>query len=149
MLKLEDIKPLPGKFKLEITGKEYVLRPFNVEDEIWLRQTYGDKIAELFSETNLDTEALCRIAFHQLADKSDFKKVEVTSINEEGEEVEAFVGGYKLLMTKIQGMQEKIDILLAINETLGISRPKIKEIAGDADKKQKKKKVKKRTGPIS
>jgi len=149
MLKLEDVTPMTGKFTLKQTGKEYSLRPFNLSDEIWLRQTFGEKLAVMFGGGNIDALALCQIAFHQLEDRTDFKKIEKISFDENGDEIKESIGGVALLMSLVQGMAEKVDILLAITETLGVSRAKVQEMADKAETDQKKKDTKKPTGHIS
>lgn len=139
MIKLEDLRPKTGKFKLSATGNDYILRPFSVLDEIWLRNEYGDSLPELFNENFIDGNALGKIAYHQLEDKSDFKQAEVTDYDESGLEVVKKIGGYKRLVQLIHGMEEKIAILLAINETLGVSRPVIDKLAEEQDSKKKEK----------
>jgi hypothetical protein len=140
MVSLEELKPRTGSFELISTGNKYTLRPFNIEDEVWLRQEFGDSLPKLFNENNIDGEALCRIAFNQLTDKTDFKIKEIVDIDEEGIEVKKFIGGYKLLLKLVQGMTEKVKMLLAINETLGVSRPLIEKMLDDDKKKELKEK---------
>jgi biotin operon repressor len=151
MLKLEDIRPRPSKFKLEATGKTYKLRPFNVEDEAWLKQEFGEKINDYFSEKNIDPVALTRIAYRLMIDRSDFKKKTITEIDENGEEFKTSIGGYRLLMSMISGMKEKEEILLAINETIGLSREAVEKLHSEImkDKKKVEKNKKKQIGPTS
>jgi hypothetical protein len=47
-MNLEDLKPMPSKIELE--GKTYKLRQINLNDEIWLKKTFGTQLANLFSE---------------------------------------------------------------------------------------------------
>lgn len=141
-MELEEMIPTNGSFKLCKSEKVYKLRPFNLEDEIWLKKTFGDKIVELFGGEVIDCDALSQIAYHQLIDKSDFKKIEIKTFDDNGDEITNMVGGYKLLARKAHGMKDKTEMLLAINETLGLSRPEVKERADNAQDDLKKKDLK-------
>lgn len=150
MLKLEDLKPEPSSFTLDSNGKTYHLRPVSLDDELWLRKTFGDRLQEVF--TNLEMENLSRIVFHQLtpADQCDFLPEKRTFINEEGHRFEETVGGYRLLMVQMQGgVEEKVRIIDALLKTIGASRPKLEAAAGGGGEAQKKSPPKKPTGPRS
>lgn len=133
-MKLEELIPQEGKIKLVDPEKEYILRPFTLQDEVWVRKTFGDEIDKIFQPDCVDLEGLSRIAYHQLADKSDFVVREVTTVNEEGEEVTERIGGYKLFMSRVKGINHKMELLFAVNETLGASRPDMEE--GEVVKKK-------------
>ena len=108
-LNLEDLKPKSAKFSLASTGSTYHLRPMNLEDEIWLRNTFTeDEINSIFREGRF--KEICRIAFRLLdgPNRRDFKMKMVEFQSEEtGETFEKEIGGVKLFYAAIQGPQEK------------------------------------------
>lgn len=119
---LIDIIPTTGSFKLASTGKEYYLRPITLADEIWMKKTFGNKISEVFSTPDFD--GIVRIVYHQLLDKHDFTERTVEDYDENGSAITEKIGGYKLLALLTKGEQEKVSMIWALNETLGVSRPK-------------------------
>lgn len=142
MVNLEDIRPKKSYFTLKlIPGKKFFLRPICLEDEIWLRQTYpGDKITEVFQDNNPDMKEICRIAWHLLINKGEFKKQEETFVSDEGEVLKHTVGGLTLLVRSVTCMEDKVSLMLAITETMGLSRKAFHElrqaIEGEEDKKK-------------
>lgn len=145
-ISLKDIQPQGATFTLELTKKEYRLRPFTLRDDVWLRETFGEELKVIFDEMRMGP--ICRIVFHQMeeADKADFAQRKVTVMNEEGETVEHTMGGYHLLFSMISGWSEKTDIFLALMKTVGISKALIdpedlmgKAAAKDSEKKSQKK----------
>ncbi len=124
-----------------IGGKCYTLRRFDLGDEAWLHETFGDKKGELFTE-KMTTNQMAQLAFNQLKDedKADFKKVKAKVINDEGDELEIEIGGWKLLRQKVSGTQEKAALMKALVHTLGIAQPlwdKIVKNEGNAAEKAK------------
>lgn len=149
-MKLTDMKPKQSKFKLKQVEKELTLRPISLDDEIWLKEIYGDDgIQEVFENVNI--EEISRIAFRLLIteDKKLFKIREVTVVDENGEEGTFNIGGVKLLRTLIFGWEEKLVVLNALLENIGYSRPEVEETPKKKAKiakkiaKKAKKKVKK------
>lgn len=146
-MKLEDLKPKPSKFYLSKTQKEYKLRPWTLQDQIWMNQEYGDKIKDIFSEENVDIVAISRMAYRLLTDKSDFKATEVKDIDEDGNEVTYNVGGYKLLINSVNDLEEQLALLSAVVECIGLSMPEVEELKkADIDTATEKKTVKSKTG---
>jgi hypothetical protein len=141
ILTLEEIIPQTGEFTLSQTKKTYHLRPFSVSDEIWLKANFGgDKeIQRVFDE--FDLMSISKIAFHQMVeqDKVDFKKAKVKIVNDDGDEEEFELGGYKLLFGMISGWQEKRAVLMALLQTIGVSRPAIEKLKEQQDSDFKKK----------
>lgn len=126
---LKDIIPQPSEFTLKANGHTYRLRPVNLDDEVWLSETFGAKIQRIIAETHF--APLVRIAFHQMLDedKETLLAREATIINEEGEKHVTTIGGYKLLLTMIKGgLEEKDKIVQAVRDTIGLSRPLIEKI---------------------
>lgn len=117
-MKLSEIYPKAPCFKLNATGKKHKLRLLNLSDEIWIDETFGEKGPDLAQ----DMDALSRIVFHQLEDKSHFKKQDVKFIDEDGTELVKEVGGYRLLQSLIMGIDEKTEMLSAWLECIGLSR---------------------------
>ena len=154
-ISLKDIQPQGATFSLELTGKEYRLRPFTLRDDVWLRETFGEELKVIFDEMRMGP--ICRIVFHQMeeADKADFAQRKVTIMNEEGETVEDTMGGYHLLFSMISGWSEKTDIFLALMKTVGISKALIDpdDLMGKAAKaegsEKKSQQKPKSTGPSS
>lgn len=137
---LSQIRPKESTFKLRFAGeKVFTMNPISLGDEIWLEGTYGDRIGEVFE--NVNTKEISRIVFRLLKveDKSFFKKQKVDLVNEEGEESEIEIGGVALLQSLISGWEEKVVILNALLENIGLSRPEVddsKEEIGDKKKEK-------------
>lgn len=138
---LNQIAPRTGTFTIPRgdSEKKLTLRPFNLMDEAWLKDTFGDRVDSIFKDgSNAD---FCRIAFHQLCseDQADFVKQKVTIVDEEGNSEVMEIGGYKLLQAQIIGPKPKRGLITAVWETLGVSRPLIDELRAleaGADKKK-------------
>ena len=139
---LSKIRPQESTFKLRhVEDRVITMRPITLDDEIWLDQTYGDKLGEIFE--NINVKEISRIVFRLMKneDKLFFKKRVVKLVNEEGEEGEIEMGGLVLLQSLISGWEEKISILNALLKNIGLSRPEISEEESkediDCKKKQK------------
>lgn len=148
-MKLEDLKPRPSKFYLSYSDKWYTLRPWTLNDQIWMNQEYGERINEIFSEKNIDIVAIARMAFRLMEDKSDFRAREFTAIDEDGNETTQTIGGYKLLIARVKTVKEQLQLLASVVECIGLSMPEVDEIkgmAGNADSTTEKKTSTKQTG---
>lgn len=130
--KLEDVV---SDIKFKLKGVEYKLRPISLLDETFITREFGDRLPELFNENNIDLEALCRIVYNQLEDKTPFAATSVEFTDENGETSLVMFGGWEKMAQKVTRPMEKIDMLLAFNELMGFSRPVI-------DKKKVKKQKK-------
>lgn len=154
-MKLEDIKPKSSKFYLSKTQTEYRLRPWTLEDQIWLKEEYGDRINEIFNEKHIDIVAISRMAYRLLTDKSDFKAKQIKDFNEDGEEVTYKVGGYKLLINTVNDLNEQFALLSAVIESIGLNMPQLEELknidleVGEKKTQQKLKKPVSKTGERS
>ena len=138
-MKLEDIKPPRSSFKLSSNNKEYFIRPFTLEDEIWAKNTLGDDIDNIFRGDSVDFDQFTRLIYRVIGDKSDFKKVTSTTYDDDGDEIELSIGGYKKFQTMVYNMDDKISILKAFNEVMAKSRPEIKAGMDVKDTNDKKK----------
>lgn len=143
-MKLEDLQPKRSSFYLSAFDKEFYLKPFNLEDEIWLKQEYGERVNEFFNHLNPDFHELCRVIYRKLEDKSEFKTREFIEVDEEGNENSIKLGGVDALKRSIIGQKEKYDVFYALNECIGVSRPQLEQV--DKKKAKKKKAKKKQTG---
>lgn len=123
---LNDLKPMD--VAIEIDGKEMVLRKITLDDENWIRETFGEK--DVFNE-HMTTTQMCRIAFHQLRDedKKHFAPIDCDIFNEDtGETFTGKIGGWKLMLKKISGVNEKVGIMRALIQNAGISRPMLEKM---------------------
>ena len=147
MLKMEDIKPKASQFTLSQNGKTYRLRPVSLEDQIWMNQTFGENLNDVFEK--LKMEPICRIVFRLMESecRADFASTTVKIINENGDEVTETMGGYRLLMAMITGGPDEIfQIVGSLMETIGLSRPVAEKIAEGEEKPEKKSPQRKPTG---
>lgn len=137
---LNKLVPKESKLHLSAIKQDFTLRPFSLSDEIWLADKYGSRVAEIFDV--MDFEAISRIAFHQIVDKSFFKKKEVEFITEDGDVETVSLGGVELFRQLVKGWDEKINIMSAVIECITGSRPDLKEEEKPKKKVTKKKKKK-------
>ena len=121
-LSAESFVPKTSSFKLASNNKEYQLRAVTLDDELWIQDTFKQNIGDLIAKT--DMSAITRVVYHLIVDKSDFKNTTVTIMNEEGESKTQALGGVKLFRYMINGgPNEQIEIIKALLETIGFSRP--------------------------
>ena len=133
---LDDLNPQPAVLELEHVPVPLKLRAFTLRDEQWMQKNYGDRIEQIFGE--LQTRPLCEILFHQLDYESQmqFPKEAVRQVDPEtGEQITATLTPIDNLMSKVTGVNEKLKIVMAINETLGVSRIMQEELIGDDEGK--------------
>jgi hypothetical protein len=135
-IKIEDIVPKGSSFFLRANQKTYRLNPFTLADEIWMSETFGKSIQEVFSEVKM--KEICRIVFRLMneEDKQEFAAQTVKIMNEEGESMEIRRGGAELLCLLVSGFNEKIAIFQALLDTLGVSRPVVEKISQSEDQKK-------------
>jgi hypothetical protein len=101
----------------------------SLADEAWMQERFGGPagITEVFKGPRW--QDVFRIAFHQLEDQSAFAPQEVTVMNEEtGASAKHMIGGYKLFFGLAVGIGDKQNVLLALLETIGFSRPIVDKI---------------------
>lgn len=124
-LSLSDTIPKRASFRLKQSGK-HKLRPLNLADEIWLEDTFAvDGVMPNIAD---DMRLLSRAVYHQLEDKSPFKAQDVEYQDEDGCISTRKLGGYDLFLQSIIGLEEKIIVLNAWLECLGVSRPVQEEL---------------------
>ena len=83
-MELEQLIPEKASILKKVQGEngeerelELHLRPFNIEDESWLKRAFGDKLQEVFEK--MDMDAISRIAFHQLQPESKRELMKIIS----------------------------------------------------------------------
>lgn len=116
---------IPQESKVKLGDKKYTLRKINLDDEIWVKATFGNAVDKIFVEQNF--EAISKIAFRLLEDKTDFAGGEETQIDDDGFPKKCRVSGPEKIRRLISGPKEKVDFLWAVFKTFGISRPEPSE----------------------
>lgn len=116
---LDDL--IPQEASLKIENKEYFLRKLNLSDEVWIKTKIGD-VQKVFTEQ--DFEAITKIAFRLLKDKADFLPKTLSDYDENGNQSDVFFSGPEMLQIAIVGQAQKMELLWAVFNTFGISRPK-------------------------
>lgn len=139
---LEDLIPRKSKIYLSHTDKYYTLRPWTLQDQIWMKQEYGEQAKEIFSLEldKLDLGVVARMIYRLIEDKDDFKAKEFKEINEDGVEEKIKVGGYKILLGMIKGFKEQIDLIASLAECIGASNEylgQIREFGAMAEQEKK------------
>jgi uncharacterized protein YktA (UPF0223 family) len=137
MIDLSKIIPRQAKITNKRNGKEFILKPFTIRDELWCRDNLGDDFLSIFHEDDMDHRILYRIAFRLLEDKSEFVAKEIEQINEEGIKEKKMIGGYELFIDLFEGPLEKAQIASAVAETIGLSSPEV--VTSESKKKATKK----------
>ena len=121
---------VPGKSKIELKGKSYVLRPFNLLAQAWAYSEFSTKECEdgLTVLSNRlqdiqDFEASIRTVHFLLEDKKSFPTYE---------------DFFKAIEEDTDGNMYKkiIEIYNALVDTIGISQPKMEEIQNEIDLKK-------------
>jgi len=128
---LSQLKPKAAKFILDSMGeeKEFHLRPVNLSDEVWLNENFED-MSDVFD--NLRMDKIARIVFRLLTDESKlfFQTQDVETVDEEGNKVTMKIGGVKMLQMAISGYENKINVVVALLECIGFSRPEVSSDSG-------------------
>lgn len=133
------LKPKESTFRLKSAkDKVFTMNPITLADEVWLDETYGqEKIQKIFNDMNI--KEISRIVFRLLKteDKLFFKPQDVLFVNENGESEEIKLGGVELLRSMVIGNEEKLALMMALLENIGISRPVLDELSKEEVKKKK------------
>lgn len=118
-VEIEDL--IPEDATITLGGKEYEMRKFNVEDEVWLKKTFGKGLQLIFQ--GLEYDQISRIIFRQLKDKTDFMPTEEEALDDDGYKITKKITGPDMVLRKICGMKEKNEAIYSIVQLLGVSRP--------------------------
>ena len=130
---LKELIPLDTKVKLN--GKEYELRKLNAEDEAWIQNIVGEGDALQTALQKMDMSVISKILFRQLKDKSDFLPIKEQGHDDDGNPVEVFVSGPKMVLRSIVGVEQKLEVYYAIMETIGVSRAQLDKLTEQEMKK--------------
>lgn len=148
-IKLEDLVPQTAEFSLRSTGQTYRLRPLNIDDRIWINQTYGKNLQQIFRHVLV--KEISHIAFHQMLeeDKVNFTVKNVEIVDDDGNKREIKLGGLNLFRTLVEGTDEITAILTAVLHAIGISQPLLEEMAAEVSGEESQKKNETLTGEKS
>lgn len=126
-LNLEDL--LPSKPEFVLDGATYTLRPPNMLDQVWIKETFGNDFGKILP--NSDWPKIAKFVYHHLDEKGQiaFRARKVRIINEEtGEEVEKFFTASEILLTSIKNLEVMAGIMGAVYRAISISNPMVEEI---------------------
>lgn len=137
ILKIEDVLPEKPEFYLASKKKTYTLRVVNLQDQVWIKQTFGgpEKILEMFNKK--DWSEIFKFAYRLLEDKSDFQGEEQEIENDDGFKEMARITGPQKLLQATTGLMEAVHVLGACNTSFALGEP----IMGEYMRKELKKKV--------
>ena len=122
-IKLSDL--IPEEAVIALNGKDYTLRKINLEDEVWLKNRFGQKINTVFVDQDMD--AISKLTFRLLKEKADFLPITEEGFDDEGNKIKMNVSGPARILRAISGASHKEDLLWAVFKTFGVSRPDAKE----------------------
>lgn len=108
---------------------EFHFRPFNLEDESWMKREFGDKkLKEIFEQMKM--KEISRIAFRQLDmdSKRRLMKMKFIDMDEDGTEIEIAPKGPDKLGYLTVGLPEQLELLKMILRTRGISMPVLEKL---------------------
>lgn len=114
-------------------------RPFNLEDESWLKREFGEKaLAEIFEQMKM--REISRIAFRQLEIDSKRRLMEMKfiDIDEDGEEIEIATKGPEKLSALIVGLPQQLELLKMLLRTRGVSMPILEKLGETLVEEEKK-----------
>lgn len=134
---LNDLIPERVQWKPSLNGEkdgeskelEFYFRPFNLEDESWLKREFGEKqLQEIFEQLQMDKVA--RIAFRQLEvdSKRRLMDIKFIDIDEDGNEYEIALKGPDKVSALTYGLPEQLELLKMLLRTRGVSMPILDEL---------------------
>lgn len=133
-----DLVPQEVSFTLRsMPNVQLKLHPITLDDENWLQREFPNLQQDI---ATLKMSVIARIVWRLLTEdsKAFFPASEVTVMNEEGHKAKVSVGGVTLLATRVQGTQDKLDLVKVLLECIGFSRPVTDEIFKTKELGQKK-----------
>ena len=148
-MELDQLIPEKTTWKKTIKGEgesreiTLVFRPFDLDDEAWMKRAFGDDLQEKFEKVDMD--AISRIAFHQLEleSKRELMAIKYLDMDEDGNEVEVAKTGREKLGKLCVGMSEQIELLKVILNARGLSMPIVEKLideeTGDLGNEEKEK----------
>lgn len=131
-LKLEELIQQPAHFKLKATGEmEHWLRIPNVDDQAWMKATFGNDLEKVLNST--DINGMAKLAFRLLKDKAPFSARDFEGYNDDGEIEKKRLVGFEVLAQSIEGFQERINVYRALLSTVGMSQPVLDKLKKKAE----------------
>lgn len=136
-MELDQLIPEQATWERTIEGEgetrtlNLTFRPFNLEDESWLKVAFGDELQSKFE--TMDMDAITRIAFRQLEveSKRELMKLKFMDVDEDGADVEIAKKGSHKLGKLIIGYPDQIELIKILLKTRGFSMPIIDELGED------------------
>lgn len=110
--------------KLSEMKKSIKFRGLNLNDEIWIQETFKDYDSKMTVE-NIDMGIVSEILFRVLKTREYFASREVKRINDSGKLENYEVGGLELFRQNIISTEDTSGILDAFVTILGKSRPEV------------------------
>lgn len=132
-MELEQLIPEKVIWEADIPNSKekrtFVFRLFNLEDESWLKRTYGDKLNKVFEE--LQVAEISRIAFHQLEldSKRSLMEIKFLDMDEEGKDIEVAKTGPEKVAALTVGPNGVVELINNLLKTRGLSLPLLEKIA--------------------
>jgi len=115
----------PRSITLKLSNKaKYKLNKWTLADKLWLSQEYTKEEIDVLFVDPMNIDAIARIAYRMIKDKRDFAKVERSENNEQGEKINYFIGGYKLLLSEVVGDIAEINLVNSVLDCIAVSSPK-------------------------
>lgn len=131
-MELEELIPERVAWEVEIPNSDQkitlVFRLFNLEDESWLKRTYGNQLEKVFSE--LQTQEIAKVAFHQLDldSKRKLMSVKFVDMDENGNDIEVAKTGPEKIAALTIGAKGITDLINNLLKTRGLSLPLLEKI---------------------
>lgn len=141
-MELDELIPERVSWTPTINGekKDFFFRPFNLEDESFLKREFGDeKLKKIFED--LDMVQITRIAFRQLEveSKKELMKIKFIDVDEDGNDVEIAAKGPEKLSCLIVGLPEQLELVKMLLRTRGVSMPILDKLGEKIVEEQKEK----------
>lgn len=126
---------IPSEAQFDMNEKTYTLRKINLEDQVWMKAKYGERLDEIFEK--LPLKEVCEIVFHLLPNeqKADFAFKVVEEYDDDGKMTEVEKTGPAQVRSCISGIGQQIKLVKALLKTVGISQPILDRLAEDDIKK--------------
>lgn len=114
-LDLNDLRPVEAEFRLS-NDRVYRLKKMSLDVNIWLTRKFKpDELSDIFLKQKLPE--MSRIAYYMLKDKTDFPSL-------------------KSFREAVVTLGDKVALVQAIIESVGISKPLMKKLSAEEVKSQ-------------
>lgn len=131
-MELEQLIPERVAWEVEIPNSDQKItltfRLFNLEDESWLKRTYGSDLSKVFSE--VQTAEIAKISFHQLDldSKRTLMNIKFMDMDESGADIEVAKTGPEKIAALTIGAKGITDLINNLLKTRGLSLPLLEKI---------------------